>query len=97
MPMSPVVPGTGTASMRRGEVLLVWIFGMVFSSLSSGRRGPAGVPAAQAAEIDVPMLPEHLPHMEILKHGSHVEVLEPAWLRKKVVKEIRETGKKYRG
>jgi predicted DNA-binding transcriptional regulator YafY len=35
--------------------------------------------------------------MEILKHGSHVEVLEPAWLRKKVIKEIRETGKKYRG
>ena len=45
------------------------------------------IPASHEAEIT----------MEILKHGSHVEVLEPAWLRKKVVKEIREAGKKYRG
>jgi len=27
--------------------------------------------------------------MEILKHGSHVEVLEPVWLREKVVKELK--------
>ena len=26
--------------------------------------------------------------MEILKHGSHVEELEPVWLRKKVVNEV---------
>jgi predicted DNA-binding transcriptional regulator YafY len=45
------------------------------------------IPASHEAEIT----------MEILKHGSHVEVLEPVWLRKKVVKEIREAGKKYRG
>ena len=45
------------------------------------------IPASHEAEIT----------MEILKHGSHVEILEPTWLRKKVVKEIREAGKKYRG
>jgi predicted DNA-binding transcriptional regulator YafY len=45
------------------------------------------IPASHEAEIT----------MEILKHGSHVEVLEPAGLRKKVVKEIREAGKIYRG
>lgn len=33
--------------------------------------------------------------MEILKHGSQVEVLEPAWLRKKVAIEIRESLKNY--
>ncbi len=35
--------------------------------------------------------------MEILKHGSHVEVLEPVWLRKKVVKEMKRAVKKYEG
>jgi predicted DNA-binding transcriptional regulator YafY len=33
--------------------------------------------------------------MEILKHGSHVEVLEPEWLREKVVQEMQGTVKKY--
>jgi len=33
--------------------------------------------------------------MEILKHGSHVEVLEPGWLREKVVKELKFAVKKY--
>ena len=27
--------------------------------------------------------------MEILKHGSHVEVLEPVWLREKVLNEMK--------
>lgn len=29
--------------------------------------------------------------MEILKHGSHVEVLEPKWLRDKIIEEISST------
>ena len=33
--------------------------------------------------------------MEILKHGSHVEVLEPGWLREKVVEEMRGAVKNY--
>jgi len=33
--------------------------------------------------------------MEILKHGSHVEVLEPEWLREKVVNEMRDAVNKY--
>lgn len=34
--------------------------------------------------------------MEILKHGSHVEVLEPKWLREKVVKEMKDAVKKFK-
>ena len=45
------------------------------------------LPASHQAEI----------MMEILKHGSHVEVLEPEWLRKKVIKEMKNTVKKYKG
>jgi predicted DNA-binding transcriptional regulator YafY len=33
--------------------------------------------------------------MEILKHGSQVEVLEPEWLREKIIKEINDAVKKY--
>ena len=36
------------------------------------------LPASHEAEI----------MMEILKHGSHVEVLEPEWLRGKVAQEL---------
>jgi predicted DNA-binding transcriptional regulator YafY len=35
--------------------------------------------------------------MEILKHVSHVEVLEPGWLREKVVKEMLDAVGEYRG
>jgi len=30
-----------------------------------------------------------------LKHGSHVEVLEPGWLKEKVVKEMKAAVLKY--
>lgn len=43
------------------------------------------IPASHEAEI----------MMEILKHGSQVEVLEPVWLRDKVVKELQMSVKKY--
>ena len=33
--------------------------------------------------------------MEIFKHGSHVEVLEPVWLREKVIKEMKDAVEKY--
>ena len=35
--------------------------------------------------------------MEILKHGSHVEVLEPGWLREKVIEEMTGAVKIYLG
>ena len=35
--------------------------------------------------------------MEILKHGSHVEVLEPAWLREKVKAELKLAADNYHG
>ena len=47
--------------------------------------------------LTVPVSHEAEILMEILKHGSHVEVLEPLWLRQKVVKEIKVAVKKYRG
>ncbi len=43
------------------------------------------IPASHEGEIT----------MEILKHGSHVEVLEPDWLRVKIIKEIMDAVKKY--
>ena len=43
------------------------------------------IPASHEAEI----------MMEILKHGSHVVVLEPEWLRTKVVEEIILAAQKY--
>ena len=45
------------------------------------------IPASHEAEI----------MMEILKHGSHVEVLAPEWLREKVAKEIQGAVKIYCG
>jgi predicted DNA-binding transcriptional regulator YafY len=45
------------------------------------------IPASYEAEI----------LMEILKHGSHVEVLEPEWLRKKVFQEMKGALEKYGG
>lgn len=34
--------------------------------------------------------------MEILKHGSHVEVLEPVWLRGKIQAELAQAINTYR-
>jgi predicted DNA-binding transcriptional regulator YafY len=45
------------------------------------------IPASHEAEI----------MMEILKHGSHVEVIAPEWLREKVVKEVQGAVKIYCG
>lgn len=43
------------------------------------------IPASHEAEI----------MMEILKHGSQVEVLEPAWLKERVINEMTNAVKKY--
>jgi len=44
------------------------------------------IPASHEGEIT----------MEILKHGSQVELLEPDWLREKIIKEINDAVKIYR-
>lgn len=44
------------------------------------------IPASHEAEI----------MMEILKHGAHVEVKEPEWLRLKIISELKASVKKYR-
>jgi predicted DNA-binding transcriptional regulator YafY len=43
------------------------------------------IPASHEAEI----------MMEILKHGSHVEVLEPEWLKEKIAQEMKDAVNKY--
>ncbi len=43
------------------------------------------IPASHEAEI----------MMEVLKHGSHVEVLEPEWLREKIIYEMKDAVNKY--
>ena len=45
------------------------------------------IPASHEAEI----------MMEILKHGSHVEVLEPEWLKEKVIQEMKDAVNNYCG
>ena len=47
--------------------------------------GPATIPASHEVEI----------MMEILKHGSHVELLEPEWLRGKVAEEVSRAHTNY--
>jgi len=60
-----------------------WIRGQVWHPDQKAEKLESGgllltVPVSHEAEI----------LMEILKHGSHVEIVEPEWLREKVVEEI---------
>ena len=45
--------------------------------------------------LTIPVSHEQEIMMEILKHGSHVEVLEPEWLRMKVGNELKSAGGMY--
>lgn len=45
--------------------------------------------------LTVPASHEQEIMMEILKHGSHVEVLEPVWLREKIIKEMKASLNNY--
>ena len=47
--------------------------------------------------LSIPVSHEAEIIMEILKHGSQVEVLEPKWLRERVIEEMERAVKKYRG
>jgi predicted DNA-binding transcriptional regulator YafY len=49
-----------------------------------------------ALKLTIPVSHEAEILMEILRHGSQVEVLEPKWLRGRVKKEIKKMTKKYR-
>ena len=46
--------------------------------------------------LTIPVSHEAEIMMEILKHGSQVEVLEPVWMRDKVIDEMESAVKKYR-
>lgn len=66
----------------RGEV---WHDGQTEELLEDGSL-VLTIPASHEVEI----------MMEVLKHGSHVEVLEPEWLREKIVKEISSVQNRYK-
>jgi predicted DNA-binding transcriptional regulator YafY len=53
------------------------------------------VEADGALVLTVPASHEQEIMMEILKHGSQVEVLEPGWLREKVVQELKGAAGNY--
>jgi proteasome accessory factor C len=50
-----------------------------------------------ALVLTVPASHEQEIMMESLKHGPHVEVLEPGWLREKVVQEMKDAILKSEG
>ena len=53
------------------------------------------LPNDSSLVLTIPASHEQEIMMEILKHGSHVEVLEPEWLREKVLKELKGAAKNY--
>jgi predicted DNA-binding transcriptional regulator YafY len=65
----------------RGEV---WHVGQTEELLEDGSL-VLTIPVSHEAEI----------MMEILKHGSHVEVLEPHWLKEKIFGELQSTVNLY--
>ena len=66
----------------RGEV---WHEGQTEELLDDGSL-LLTIPASHEVEI----------MMEILKHGSHLEVLEPEWLRGKVTEELKAAANRYK-
>jgi predicted DNA-binding transcriptional regulator YafY len=75
---------------RANPFILHWVRGELWHEGESEEVLEDGslvktLPASHGAEI----------MMEILRHGSHVEVLEPNWLREKVVGELSAAIKNY--
>jgi len=66
----------------RGEI---WHEGQLEEVLDDGSQ-LLTIPVSHEAEI----------MMEVLKHGSHVEVLEPDWLRCNIAEELRRAEENYR-
>ncbi|NJD37167.1 MAG: WYL domain-containing protein [Geobacter sp.] len=69
----------------RGDKGEVWHEGQTEEMQEDGSL-ILNLPASHEAEI----------MMEILKHGSHVEVLGPEWMRGKVVHDLRNAIENYR-
>lgn len=77
--------------LRFSPVRSRWIRGQVWHRDQKTEEIPNG-----ALKLTIPVSHEAEILMEILRHGSQVEVLEPKWLRIKVKKEIKKMTKKYR-
>ncbi len=83
-------PGSFPVVLKFLPVRSRWIRGQVWHPDQIAQELPDGslqltIPASHDAEI----------MMEILKHGSHVQVLAPDWLREKIKAEIENMGKNY--
>ena len=77
--------------LRFSPVRSRWIRGQVWHRDQQTEELPDG-----ALKLTIPVSHEAEILMEILRHGSQVEVLEPKWLRGRVKKEIKKMSKKYR-
>lgn len=76
--------------LRFSPVRSRWIRGQIWHPDQTTEELPGG-----ALNLTIPVSHEAEIMMEILKHGAHVEVLEPKWLRHRVKKEITKMAKKY--
>ncbi len=68
-----------------------WIRGQIWHRDQKAEEMPDG-----SLQLTIPVSHEAEIIMEILKHGSQVEVLAPKWLRKKVGAEIEKMQRNYR-
>lgn len=69
-----------------------WVKGELWHERQGG-----SIEADGSLVLTIPVSHETEIMMEILKHGSQVEVLEPEWLRERVIQEMESAVKKYRG
>ncbi|MHB8091227.1 MAG: helix-turn-helix transcriptional regulator [Syntrophales bacterium] len=67
-----------------------WVRGQIWHRDQKAEEFPDG-----SLQLTIPVSHEAEIIMEILKHGSHVEVLAPGWLRKKVGREIKKMQRNY--
>lgn len=77
--------------LRFSPIRARWIRGQIWHGDQEAEELQDG-----SLQLTIPVSHEAEIIMEILKHGSQVEVLAPAWLRKKVGEEIEKMGKNYR-
>ncbi|HKZ16753.1 MAG TPA: WYL domain-containing protein, partial [Geobacteraceae bacterium] len=77
--------------LRFSPVRSRWIRGQVWHPNQKTEELSDG-----ALKLTIPVSHEAEILMEILRHGSQVEVLAPKWLRDRVKKEIKKMTKKYR-
>jgi len=84
-------PGSFDVVLRFTPERASWVQGELWQEGEGGQTEEDG-----SLVLTIPVSHEAEMLMEILKHGSQVEVLEPQWLREKVEKELINAVGKYR-